>query len=180
MAKRGPKAKSGARYPSGDLRPVNDGPTPELVEHRRALVGGDEKKQRYASYPLGVLYARRLLLSGDHYAGQRYAALFMRAVHPLTLPSVLGNLIAGGGIILAMVALDGANEEKGAEDRSDYLAARKALGRSGAAEAMAVDDLVLYNHAPRTQKRLDQIRHGLDALHTHFDQVDARSRAAHA
>ena len=167
MAKRGPKSKAGARYPCGKLRPETTGPTPELVEHRRALVGGDDKKQRYASYPLGVLYARRLILSGDHYAGQRYAMLYVRGVHPLTLPSVLGNLI-GIGAALAPAR----DADHGAQDRLDYLAARHALNQCSFQAAMAVDDLVIHDHDPTTQRRLDQIRSGLHALHAHFERVD--------
>ena len=180
MAKHGPTSKAGARYPCGKLRPETFGPTDEMIEHRRALVGGDDKNQRYAAYPLGVLYARRLLLSGDHYAGQRYAALFVRAVHPRSIPSVLGTLVAGFGFGSAMTLLDGDASERAAEQRSDYLSAHAALTNCGRACTIAVEDLVLYDHAPLTKLQLKRIHTGLDALHQHFELVDERSRAARA
>lgn len=186
MAKHGPRPRPGERYPCGKLRPTNDGPTDEQKERRHALVGTDDRKQRYASYALGVLYVRdpkpgekRDISSAQHYTGLRYAALFKRAVRPLVLPSILGNLVASGGFQVAMAALDQMSDgERGAADRSDYLAARQALGRHGAAVAMAVDDLVIYDHVPRTTQRLEKIREGLDLLHDYFDEVDRRAGAA--
>lgn len=191
MAKRGrPKRRAADRYPCGQPRPVSDGPTDEHKEQRHALVGADEKRQRYAAYALGVLYMHqpppgepRYITSDQHYAGWRYAAMYSRGVRPLTLPSVLGNLVAGGGYILTMAGIDDgriAGEERGAQDRLDYLLVRKALDRAGARAAAAVDDLVVHDHGPTTQARLDDIRRGLDALHSYFEAVDARSRAAQA
>ena len=181
MAKRGSKSKAGERYPCGKLRPEILGPTPEHIEHRRALVGGDDRAQRYAAYPLGVLYARRLVLSGDHYAGQRYAALFVRATHPRSTPSVLGILVAG------YASPSERDPKKAAEERSDYRAAHDALARCGTASVIAVEDLVLYDHgpalytdAPAQTPRLKKICEGLHALHQHFELVDERSRAARA
>lgn len=177
MARRGRPAKAGKRYASGDLRPAVDRGTDEHREQRKRLVGDADDKR--ASYPLGVLYARRLILSGDHYAGRRYAALFARAVRPVTVPSILANLVAGGGLVMAHLLVD-EMVDNGAQDRADYLSAREALDRRGTLVAQAVDDVVIYEHAPRSDRRLELIRDGLDALKHHFDQVDERSRAAQA
>ncbi len=176
MAKHGSKQKSGPRYPCGKLRPAMDGATAEHQAHREHLVGDNERKQRYASYPLGVLYARRLLLSGDHHTGLRYAGLFARAVRPSRLPSILGNLSAPTPNLEMSLSDD--HEKREAQDRSDYLAARAVLDGRGIYVARAVDDLVIYEHEPLTTARLDLARDGLDALHRHFEAVDARSRAA--
>jgi hypothetical protein len=189
--KPGPKAKHKDRYPCGKARPVNDGPTPELLAKRQRLVGDQERKQRYASYPLGVLYACHKVSSGAHYAGKRYARLFSAAVRPLTIPSILGNLVASGGLVMAMGLVDeiagteidpttGKIAPYGTAARAAYLAARRVLERRGTIVAQSVDSLVLYEIAPRTTKRLEAIRDGLDALHRHFEEVDARSRAAMA
>lgn len=169
MAKRGRPSKAGARFASGDLRPAVDRGTDEVRQKRIALVGDDRDKR--ASYPLGVLYARGLILSGDHYAGRRYAMLFFRAVQPIIAPSILGNLVAGGNLAAAMILVDD-TVDHGAEARADYLDAREALGRRGASVAAAVDDVVIYEHEPRTTRRLEAIRDGLDTLKQFFDRAD--------
>jgi hypothetical protein len=186
MATRGRPRKAGERHASGDLRQAADQGTPEHQKKRIDLVGPprdtrtSQRIQRHealASYPLGVLYARRLVLSGEHYAGKRYASLFVKAVRPVTLPSILANLVSAGGLPLALALVDDA-VDKGAEDRAAYLAAREVLDRRGPLVAKVIDDLVIYEVEPRSQKRLDMIRDGLDALNRHFELVDERTQAA--
>lgn len=183
MAKHGPKPKSGARYPSGDLRPVKDGPTPEHARQRQQLVGSDDpKKQPFAEHELGIRFARHDITGAEFGAGRRYARLFRNAVQPLTLPSILGNLVAGGSHPLAMALLDyGADEERGAQDRADYLDARRALGRCGSRTAGIVDEIAVYGQANAGAK--GEINHadfcrGLDALSRHFEVIDERARTA--
>lgn len=192
--------KAGERFPCGDLRPADDAGTEEHRAKRLRLVGAARdtrtpqriaRHEALASCPLGVLYARRKILSGEHYAGRRYAALFVKAVRPATLPSVLANLVSGGSMPMAMALLDevagtetdphtGEQVPYGTVARAAYLAAREALDRRGPMVAQAIDDLVIYERAPRTQRRLEVIQDGLDALKTHFDLVDERSAAARA
>lgn len=187
--------KAGDRYACGKLRPVAATATDEHQAKRRALVGEPRrartpqeiaKHEALAASPLGVLYARGLILSGDHYAARRYAMLFASAVRPLSMPSVLGNLVAGGGHTLAMALLDemagqerhpvtGALVPIGTWDREQFLDAHDVLESRGAHVVRAVEALVIYENPPRGQRRLDAIRDGLDALKTHFDGVDERA-----
>jgi hypothetical protein len=195
MSKRGPKKKPGARYPSGGLRPANDGPTDEHKARRQELVGTtDPKKQPLASYELGVRFARHDISGPEFSAGLRYARLFNQAVHPLAIASILKNLVAGGGLSLAMAAVDqlsgmethpltGAVVPIGTVAREDYLSARRALGRCGSRIAGIVDEIAVYDHpnaAAKGETNHADFCAGLDTLSRHFERADARSRAAQA
>ena len=175
--------------PCDRLRDTPEGPTQEHAAKRLAAIGdrtppedpsylARARAARLASYPLGVLFAQHDISGSEHGAGCRYAMLFSRAVRPLTQPSILGSLIVTGGMPLALAAIDDV-EERGAEDRLAYLA-RAVLGRRGSSVARAVDDTVIYERPPLTQKRLALIRDGLDALKDHFEREDERRQATMA
>lgn len=161
------------RYPCGKRKTqpaANDNGTPELQQQRERLTGRSSTDRR-ASYPLGVLYARGRIWKGDHYAGRRYAALFATAVrNPLVMPSLLADLVGRGGL---RPIYDCGESDAGALARADYLAAREVLDRRGLHIAQAVDDLCVYEIAPRSEKRLAMAQDGLDALYRHFEEVDA-------
>lgn len=96
MAKRGPKRKTGARYPSGKLRPVPLGPTRELLAKRLAcllIAGVDPSKTRnlantgldgpeqteyfrLAESWLGVLYAAGVIDAHQFRAGNAYHEIY--------------------------------------------------------------------------------------------------------
>lgn len=172
---RGRPAKAGDRYPSGELRAQNDNGTPEHRAKREALTR-DADDQR-SGYPLGVLYARRIILQGDHWAGRRYAALYTAAVRPVAIPTILQSLFARGHTPLASALLaDGVDAAKGAELRAEYLAARKVLDKLGSHVAAAVDDCAVFDAMPRSPGRIEDLKTGLDALHKHFEEADERKR----
>ena len=66
---RGPKKRSGPRYPNGRLKP--DGPNPRLLELRR-LIAPDV---RLAENPLDAAFANGWLSEAEHRAGRVYARL---------------------------------------------------------------------------------------------------------
>lgn len=68
------KAKSGARYDCGKLKPTADYGPAEVRERRRALAGkhGDPA---LTGYPLGIMYANGVISSSQHETGCRYATL---------------------------------------------------------------------------------------------------------
>jgi hypothetical protein len=180
---RGRPREAGDRYASGDLKPEIDDGTEELQRHRITLVGhaGD----RRAAYPLGVLYSRRIILKGDHAAGLRYAGLFVAAVRPLTIPSLLRDLVGRGGLPLAIAVLsEEAQLERGAEIRLEYLSAHEALRQRGRDVLQAVEDVCIYEHwAPvirilegRGERDQRLIGDGLGTLERHF--TAGRSRPA--
>lgn len=174
MAKHGPKRKSGARYPSGRLRPGRDGPTPELARRRLAAVGDATRPEaenyierarsaRYASCLLDVLFARALIDVRDHNAGQRYAGAYRRVPHVATgftvsrpdqIPGArpLGDTVIGGD-----------------DSRSKFSAARRALEQRGARVTTVVERLLLYEQAIEASE-LPLLREGLAALDQHFQR----------
>ena len=179
----GPPRKDGERHPNGQLRHDNhaDHGTPELQHKRAQAARGDDPK--FASHSLGRLYAARVVLQGDRWAGDRYALLFTLAVRPVTIASMLGNLVASGMTSMAITALAiGAEEDVAAEARRQYLAAREVLGPW---EARAVESICVYQNemlersilAGRAKKALDHLTGGLDKLHRHFEEADRRSKA---
>jgi len=65
-----------------------------VIEKRAALIDGDGRDE-LAGYPLGILFARRLILRGDHKAGKRYAALSAAVWGSgRNSPSYLGKIVA--------------------------------------------------------------------------------------
>lgn len=171
-------------------RPQRDIGTTELRRHRAAALGIAEDHERArndkrASYPLGILYARHLIFSADHYAGRRYAALFTIAVRPLTIASTLARVVAGLGGFLDPLLAEVGNEERGARVRAEYLAARSALSPI---EAKTVEAVCVYEDenllrrllGGKAPRALHHLESGLDKLFRHFEAADARSRAARA
>jgi hypothetical protein len=179
-----PARKEAARHPNGRLvhQTEADQGTPELQARRARLSRGSDPK--LASYALGRLYAHRIVLQGDRWAGDRYATLFTLAVRPVTIASMLGNLVAGGMLPQALALLaDGASEDFAAEARSQYLAARELLTPL---EARAVDAICVYQEeglelailAGRAKRSLEHLTSGLHKLHRHFEDSDRQSKAA--
>lgn len=96
--KPGPALKAGPRFPCGKLRYQIDRGHATVLAHRDRLIGGGEGSGRdpRAGYPLGILYARGLLMHGDHTAGLRYAGLHAIVWGGNKTPaSHLANVIAG-------------------------------------------------------------------------------------
>jgi len=86
MAKRkrkGPGSRGGTIGRPRQNRPSKDLGTPEQQAKREMLVG--KENQALASYPLGVLFARKIITQDQHDAGVYYAYLFGRMfgkIHP--------------------------------------------------------------------------------------------------
>lgn len=133
-------------------------------------------RDKRVSYPLGVLYACGLVLSGDHYAGRRYAALFVAAVRPLTAPSILADIVGRGAVV-------GYRPDEGGIGRPqlelDYRAARRALEREGIRVVRVVDEVVVYEEGmpAANSPRMRWLESGLHALAAHFEIVDTARRA---
>jgi hypothetical protein len=162
--RRGPPRKDGPRYPCGRLRLVVDGGTDELRQKRRELVGDDRDKR--ASYPLGILYARGLLsakddqpgsASGRHYAGRRYAALSARAARAAT-GFVVSRCDRTPGDPPSADTIIGT-----ADARTKFSAARRSLKRCGPHVTAVVERIVLYEQAIEASE-LPLLREGLAAL----------------
>lgn len=167
-ARPGRKKRAGERHPCGRLRQEADRGTPELLEQRRRLTGSAEDPR--ASYPLGVLLARRKIMPAEHRAGRRYAALFAVAVRPARLPSILADLAGRGA--LASLHLDNGLANDDMRAYRAYARALAALERCGAHVLRAVEQVVVYEEPPLSLRRLDEVQTGLDALHRHFEEED--------
>jgi hypothetical protein len=124
---------------------------------------------RRASSTLGLIYARKWITGAQHYAGGKYANLYIHAVRRVHVRGVLGNLVGGG-----LGAISSDDPERAAETRVDYLAARKALNRCGIATAGIVDSVCVFDQLP-SLRRLDDLRMGLEVLREHFELVGRRS-----
>lgn len=119
---------------------------------------------RRASSTLGLLYARKMITGAQHYAGGKYANLYIHAVRRVHVRGVLGNLVGGG-----LGAISSDDPEKAAETRLDYLAARRELNKCGIATASMVDSVCVFDQLP-IMRRLDDLRMGLEVLREHFER----------
>src|ERR671939_144531 len=99
----GARIEGRGRYPCGQLKPVIDRGTPELLA-KRARESADGNA-RLAGYPLGRLCADRIISQGDHFAGRRYFTLFTSAVRPLTVASGLRGVVASGMLPQALALM---------------------------------------------------------------------------
>ncbi len=131
-------------------------------------------QDRRGSYPLGILFYQGQVSSGQHYAGRRYMGLFVRAVRGVGVASVLANMVGEGMILPSPEPVQDA-----AEVRTAYLAARRALRRSGHMSAFLVDRVAVYEDVRPDLIReavLRTLHVGLDALKAHFDGEDKARR----
>lgn len=124
-----------------------------------------------ASYQLGVLFARRVINSAQHYAGRRYQGIYTRGVCPPRQPSVLSNLVGGGtcGPIPTKIDVN----ERAAENRIEYLDTRTALEYYGRVVTSIVDAVTVFDFPPMPQQ-IDDLKSGLNALLEHFETSDKR------
>ena len=141
--------------------------------HRLPRMARDKR----LAYPLGILYARGLVLSGEHYAGRRYAALFVAAVRPLGIPSILADLAGRGAIQGYRPDLGGIGRP---ELQLQYRQARQVLDREGLRVVRVVDEVVIYEEGvpASASPRMRWLECGLHALADHFERADALRRAA--
>jgi hypothetical protein len=127
---------------------------------------------RRASYPLGVMLARHMVTSAQHYAGRRYQGLFIRAVRGIGIASVLARFTGAGSIGAAVHQIVGVDQAAAETDMwRAYLAARAALHAAGDAARRAVDHVAVYEAGA---VEIDALRRGLDALARHFGGEDRR------
>jgi hypothetical protein len=97
MAKRGRPRKPGARFPSGDLKPVEDRGTSELQQRRiAALETASAALDPRTSFTWGILYARRLIATHHYLAGLSLARDWHALYPHRTPPACLGNLVPVG------------------------------------------------------------------------------------
>lgn len=206
MSRAGRPRKPGPRKPSGDRRFVPDPGTPELRAQRvRALspytaveidtqittgqITPEEgiaklaahimASDRRGSYTLGTLFARGLVDRQQHYAGNRYHGLFVRAVRGVGIPSVLGALLGGrrgpanGPELEPSAAMAGEFAKQvanpAAVTRQAYLDARAALETAGRRVPMAVDHVVIYDEPTSSAVVFHLMCRGLNALWRHFE-----------
>ena len=138
--KSGRKRKACPREPSGrPSRAARDGGTDEAQRIREWLAGSGDPA--LTSYPLGVLFANRAITLAQHSAGVRYGFLFAVA---LRRPNQAALAYDGAGPLSAdwgEAALEGMTE--------NFNAARRALVNLGPRTKTAVENLVVYERAPR-------------------------------
>lgn len=195
MAQAGRKKKSGDRFPSGRLRFETDKGSPELLAHRAVAVTPTIAwsnaaelaeiakrpvcEDRRSSYPLGILYIRGEITSGQHYAGRRYMALFVKAVRGVGIPSVLADLAGKGSLSAVSVGaiLESDAYKAATDNRKAYLAAREALEASGRRCAAAVDRWAVFEEGlpPVAMMGLGTLTRGLETLRVHFEESDRRA-----
>jgi hypothetical protein len=121
----------------------------------------------------GILRANNHITGGQHYALNRYASLYQQAVKRFTLPSTLGNMVGTGGIRGSVEHDTQDIEERNAETRQAYLAARKILDKQGREVSAVVDNVAVFDIIP-TMAQLPDLRRGLEALREHFEEVGRR------
>jgi len=133
-------------------------------------------RDKRLSYPLGVMFARGEVTSRQHYVGRRYAAQFVAGVRPLTVPSILADLVGRG-------ALQGYRPDQSGTSRPqleiDYRSAREALGGAGLRCVRVVDQIVVYEEgsAITGTPKFRLLSDGLAALDAHYERVDEMRRA---
>jgi hypothetical protein len=150
---------------------------------RQLLVLPRQCRDKRASYPLGVLFARGVVQSADHYAGRRYAALFVAAVRPLGVPSILADIVGRGAVSSWRDAtVSGQQLVRAWEMETAYRRARQELDREGIRVVRVVDEVVVYEEGMPAagSPRLRWLLTGLRALGAHFEKVDALRRAREA
>ena len=149
MARRGRSRKSGVRKPNGILRWQDRGAGPSAVELRRLAIlelSGAEREQ-CASYPLGVIWKRRLICSVEHLAGLEFAKLHRWVEGALAPPkppgSCLAQMLPSGEGVIATVG-DGPS----ATTTELYLKARDAIRDAGSRAWSQIQNIVIYEHWP--------------------------------
>ena len=188
MARRGRPRKAGKRKPSGDLKFTPDSGSPHLLAHRvldvlphlagskiDKLLDHDVAQDKRSAYPLGILLLQGKITPAHHYAGRRYAGLFVRAIRGVGMPSCLANLIGSGGVDQPMPAHEPENDAA-EEIHIAYKAARRVLQRVGQRIAEAIDNVAVYE-TKQASESLPLIVRGLEDLKRHFNEVDKRRSA---
>lgn len=134
-----------------------------------------QQRDRRASYPLGILYMRGLVSSASHYAGRRYAALFVAAVRPVGIPSILADLVGRGAISFYRAESAGTAR---ADIELAYRAARAELMGEGLQVATIVDEVVVYELGTPIDRtpRFRCVERGLRRLADHFERADSVRR----
>ena len=138
-------------------RPMLDYGTPENIKRRLELVQGGAPE--LSEYPLGVLLARGLIDQDQHQGGEKYAALYAKA--------------------LGLMKQLGFDPGKGTLQDSDleriegqYLECRHKLARCGLKVHQLVDNITVHREMPLWIGKpgtygfddLTRLRYGLDAL----------------
>lgn len=129
---------------------------------------------RRLSYALGLLYARKHITGAQHYAGTRYAGLYLTSSYrAVRQQSVLGKMIGGGnGSAQSLTSQEA--ETAQAEQREAYLKARKILIGQGFIVANLVDSVCVFEQLPLF-KQIDKLCLGLSALRDYFE-AEGRKR----
>lgn len=129
---------------------------------------------RRLSYVLGLLHARKSITGAQHYAGTRYASLYVTSSYrAVRQQSVLGKMV-GGTSGNPDNRTPQQVEDAAAEQREAYLAVRLVLTRQGISTAGVVDNVCVFEILP-SARQLDDLRMGLDALRDHFE-TEGRKR----
>lgn len=170
-------------------RNFDDLPKEEQADIRRRLRAADDearalakrKSDKRASYPLGILYAKGLISGQSHYAGRRYAALFVAAVRSVGVPSILADLVGRGAVSFYRGdALASPQQlQRLADLEIDYRRAREAITAEGIRVVRIVDEVVVYEEGQPVggTPRLRMLETGLRALAARFEIMDAARRA---
>lgn len=171
VRKGGRPRKSGARKPSGDLRPAVDHGSEYLLARRAAV--GDAKDTR-TSYVLGVLMLEGDINAKQHYAGRRYWRLYRSAAESggANVKSCLANLVGGsGGGQPSGYGPAGGSDFDDALLMSEYRAAHQAVASESQTTLNLVEAVALFEVNPAPHQ-LDRLRRGLDLLYIHFKGGD--------
>jgi hypothetical protein len=139
------------RKPKRKVKPPDMG-TPEQQAKRRALVG--DANPQLASYPLGVLLARKLIDQDQHNAGLRYAQLCRVMLNVGPREPSLGYL---------------PSDERDARTEREWRLCTSSLERAGQIAKWSVDTICVYEQVPIDA---DATRHGLTSLHRALHGLD--------
>lgn len=155
--------KTGARYPSGKLKPTE---TPDLQRIRQAVltVARDERLESV----LGTMYLHDRLDKRQAEAGMRFLEARVAADRALGLPPRLPrgqDLNAVSGLLNELD--DEASVRKKQRAIAAYDAAEDAIGRNSR-QLLAVQWIVIYDRLPDDYSQVIELREGLNRLVAHY------------
>jgi hypothetical protein len=135
-----------------------------------------QQRDGRSSYPLGILYQQGAVSGREHYAGKRYAALFVAAVRQIGVPSILADLSGRGAVSFYRGSDDGSVGRPDLEIA--YRQAREQITAEGIRIVRIVDEVVVYEEGQPAlgSPRLRMLTTGLTKLADHFEIVDEQRR----
>lgn len=141
------------------------------------IVAQKDAEDRRTAYPLGVLAARQLVTSRQHYAGRRYMQLYLGALQygGANVKSCLANVVGDGSGGKG----NGYGPEGGISDDpepKEYRGARAVLKGVGRSAEEAVVWVAVFQRFPDVRD-MNALKTGLSALAAHFDPFGGERKA---